>query len=129
MTCAFAVRGALKKMPGVESVDVSLNKGLAAVKLKPGNTLKPEDFWKTVRNNGFTPKEATVLVRGDVQGGKLRITGTNQILDLAPDPQNPKALEAVRGLAGKTITVQGILTPGKDMKTEPLRVRRIENGK
>jgi hypothetical protein len=69
-------------------------------------------------------------VRGDLQGGKLRVTVTNQILDLAPDPQNPKAFEAVKGLAGKTITVQGILTPGKDIKTPaPLQVRRIENGK
>ena len=125
MTCAFAVRGALKKIPGVESVDVSLNKGLASVKLKPGNTVKPEEFWEAVRKNGFTPKETTVLVRGAVQGGKLRVTGTNQLLDLTPDLEND-----LKALAGKTITVQGTITPGKDMKTPaPLRVRRIENEK
>ena len=125
MTCAFAVRGALKKLPGVESVEVSLNKGVAAVKLKPGNTLKPEEFWEAVRKNGFTPKQTTVLVRGDVQGGKLRVTGTNQLFDLAPDLQNE-----LKALAGKTITVQGTLTPGKDTKTPvPLHVRRIENDK
>ena len=122
MTCAFAVRGALKKLPGVESVEVSLNKGVAAVKLKPGNTLRPEEFWEAVRNNGFTPKQTTVLVRGDVQGGKFRVTGTSQLFDLAPDP--------LKALAGKTITVQGTLTPGKDIKTAvPLHVRRIENDK
>jgi len=125
MTCAFAVRGALTKLPGVESVDVSLNKGVAAVKLKPGNTLKPEEFWGAVRKNGFTPKETTVLVRGAALEGKLRVTGTNQLLDLTPDLQNE-----LKALAGKTITVQGTLTPGKDMKTAaPLRVRRIENEK
>ena len=125
MTCAFAVRGALKKLPGVESVEVSLNKGVAAVKLKPGNTLKPEEFWEAVRRNGFTPKQTTVLVRGDVQGGKLRVTGTNQLFELAPDLQNE-----LKALAGKTITIQGTLAPGKDMKTAaPLRVRRIENEK
>src|SRR5258705_54056 len=119
MTCAFAVRGALTKLPGVESVDVSLNKGVAAVKLKPGNSLKPEEFWVAVRKNGFTPKETTVLVRGAVQGGKLRVTGTNQLLDLTPDLQNE-----LKALAGKTITVQGTITPGKDMRTPaPLRVR------
>ena len=36
MTCAHVVNVALKKVAGVESVDVSLNKGLAAIKLKPG---------------------------------------------------------------------------------------------
>lgn len=36
MTCAYAVRVAMMKFPGVESADVSLNKGLATVKLKPG---------------------------------------------------------------------------------------------
>jgi len=41
MTCAYAVRVALMKFPGVESADVSLNKGLATVKLKPGNTIRP----------------------------------------------------------------------------------------
>jgi copper chaperone CopZ len=48
MTCAFAVRGALKKFAGVESVEVSLNKGLAAVKLKPGNSVTPDQFWDAV---------------------------------------------------------------------------------
>lgn len=130
MTCAFAVRGALKKFPGVESADVSLNKGVAAVKLKPGNTVKPEEFWEAVRKNGFTPKETTVLVRGEVQGGKLRVTGTNQLFDLAPDPQNRKALDTLKALAGKTITVQGALTPGKDIKAAvPLQVRRLDNEK
>ena len=36
MTCAHVVDVALKKVAGVESVEVSLNKGLATVKLKPG---------------------------------------------------------------------------------------------
>jgi len=130
MTCAFAVRGAIKKMLGVETVDVSLNKGLAVVKLKPGNTLRPEDFWQTVQKNGFTPKETTVIVRGEMQGGKFKVTGSNQLFHLAPDPKNPRALEEVRGQASKTLTIQGSLTPQKDSKTAvPLQVRGIEKGR
>ncbi|MDQ6760621.1 MAG: heavy-metal-associated domain-containing protein, partial [Acidobacteriota bacterium] len=52
--CAYAVRVALKKFSGVESVDVSLNKGLATVKLKPGNSVEPQQFWDAVRKDGFT---------------------------------------------------------------------------
>lgn len=130
MTCAFAVRGALKKFPGVESVDVSLSKGLAIMKLKPGNTLKPEELWETVRKNGFTPKETSVVVRGEVAGGKLRVTGTNQLFALAPDPKNPKAWEDVRAQTSNTLTIQGSLTPQKDTKAPvPLHIQGIEKGR
>src|SRR6476646_4279655 len=110
MTCAFAVRGALKKLSGVESVDVSLNKGLASVKLKSGNTLRPEALWETVRRNGFTPKGTSVVVRGEVDAGKLTVTGTKQVFDLAPDPKNPKGLDELQGQPSKMLTVQGTLT-------------------
>jgi copper chaperone CopZ len=128
MTCAFAVRGAIKKLPGVESVDVSLNKGLATIKLKPGNTVKPEELWETVKKNGFTPKETGVLVRGEVEGGRLKVTGTNQLFDLAPDAKNPKAVEdVVQG--SKIVTVRGTLTPQRDSRTPvPVRVQGIEKG-
>jgi hypothetical protein len=130
MTCAFAVRGAIKKFPGVESVDVSLNKGLATVKLKPGNTMKPVDLWETVRRNGFTPKETSVVVRGDVEGRKLKVAGTNQVFDLAPDPKNPKVLEEIGARSSGIVTVRGTLTPPKDSKAPvPLEVRGIGDGR
>jgi hypothetical protein len=69
MTCAYAVRVALMKFPGVETAEVSLNKGLATVKLKPGNTIRPGDFWGAIRKNGNTPKITHVTVRGEVQSG------------------------------------------------------------
>ena|SRR6478672_9907346 len=128
MTCAFAVRGALKKLSGVESVDVSLNKGLASVKLKPGNVLTVEQFWQAVRQNGFTPKETNAVVRGEVvqTGAKLqlKVSGTNRVYDLIADPKRAKALDEVRLLSGKTITLEGTLVPGKDVtSTVPIRVR------
>ncbi|MCU1327871.1 MAG: Heavy metal transport/detoxification protein [Bryobacterales bacterium] len=120
MTCAFAVRGALKKFAGVESVEVSLNKGLATVKLKPGNKIRPQEFWEAVKNNGFTPKDTTVVVRGDVQGGKLTVSGTNQVFELSGDTT----------AAGKTLTLRGALTPQKDLKAPvPLQVRGGESGR
>ena len=130
MTCAFAVRGALGKLAGVQTVDVSLNRGLATVKLKPGNVLKPEDLWQTVRKNGFTPKETTVTVRGEVQGGKFKVSGTNQAFDLAADPKNAKVLEEVGGQTAKALIVHGVLTPQNDSKAPvPLRVQGIEQGR
>src|SRR5688572_2145233 len=119
MTCAFAVRGALKKFQGVDSVDVSLNKGLATVKLKPGNSVTAEQFWETVKKNGYTPKETQVVVRGSVlfESGKtqLKVTGTDRTYELAPHPSSPKALDELKRLAGNTVTVEGTFTPGKDV--------------
>jgi copper chaperone CopZ len=126
MTCAYAVRGALKKFGGVESVDVSLNKGLATVKLKPGNTVRPQDFWETVRKNGFTPKETRVLVRGEITNvdrPQLKVTGTDSVLDLKAEP---KLLEEAKRDVGTSVTVEGTLTPGKDPKSPvPLEVLSV----
>ncbi len=126
MTCAFAVRGALKKIPGVESVDVSLNKGLATVKLKPGNTAKPEEFWETVKKNGFSPKETRVVVRGEIiNSGKpqLKVVGTGQLFDLTGDA---RVLSEVKAAIGKPITAEGALLPGKDVRAAiPLKVRVV----
>jgi|ERR1022692_462075 copper chaperone CopZ len=127
MTCAYAVRGALKKFQGVESVDVSLNKGLATVKLKPGNMVRPQDFWETIRKNGFTPKETRVLVRGEITNAdrpQLRVTGTDLVLDLKAEP---KLLEEAKRHAGKGVTVEGTLMPGKDPKSPvPLQISSIQ---
>src|SRR5581483_1757764 len=95
MTCAHVVDVALKKLPGVESVQVSLNKGLATVKLKPGNTVAVPQFWQLLHEKGYTPKATVVSVRGEiaaVQGHvQLKVTGTKDSLMLAPDPKNPNA--------------------------------------
>ena len=130
MTCAFAVSGALKKLSGVDAVDVSLNKGLATVKLKPGNTLKPADLWETVRKNGFTSKETAVVVRGEMQAGKFKVSGTNQFFEIAADPKNPKAVEDVRTQQAQAMTIAAILVPQKDSKASvPLQVRGIVKGR
>jgi hypothetical protein len=112
----------------VESVDVSLNKGMATVKLKPGNTLTVEQFWQTVRQNGFTPKETSVVVRGDVlqAGGKLqlKVSGGNGTYELATDAKVPKAIEEVKRQIGNTVTLEGTFVPAKDLASSvPLQVR------
>ena len=125
MTCAYAVRVALMKFPGVESADVSLNKGLATVKLKAGNMIRPSDFWEAIRKNGNTAKTTHVAVRGEVQadGTQLKVSGSNQVFQIkAPPPLQ----QQLKGATGKTVTVDGSLTPGKDPKAAvPLEVQAV----
>jgi copper chaperone CopZ len=130
MTCAFAVRGALQRLSGVENVEVSLNNGLATIKLKPGNVLAVEQLWETVQRNGFTPKETRVIVRGDVlqAGGKLqlKVSGGNRIYDLAGDAKEPNAIDELKWHIGKPITLEGALVPVKDLKLPvPIQVRGV----
>jgi hypothetical protein len=125
MTCAYAVRVALMKFPGVESADVSLNKGLATVKLKPGNNIRPSEFWQAIRKNGNTPKVTHVVVRGEIAlgGTQLKVAGSNELFALKAgggiDPQ-------LKTANGKTIILEGTLTPGKDTKAPvPLEVQVV----
>lgn len=125
MTCAYAVRVALMKFQGVESADVSLNKGLATVKLKPGNSIRPSEFWEAIRKNGNTPKTTRVVVRGEIlaNGSQLKVSGSDEVFTLKAAPALAPQL---KNAAGKAVTVEGMLTPGKDIKVAvPLEVQAL----
>jgi hypothetical protein len=91
------VRVAALKLPGVESIDVSLERAVAEIRLRAGNTITLAQIREIVRKNGFTPKDATVTVVGNLteRGGKpaLSVSGTAVVLLLAPDPKLPTAYE------------------------------------
>lgn len=125
MTCAYAVRVALLKFKGVDSAEVSLNKGLATVKLKPGNVIRPSQFWEAIRKNGNTPKITEVTVRGEVENGgsQLKVSGSGEVFPLKAAQQLQQQLASS---VGKTVTIDGTLTPGKDIKaTVPIEVTAL----
>jgi copper chaperone CopZ len=131
MTCAHIVDVALKKTPGVQTVDVSLNKGLATVKLKPGNTVSVPQFWQLLHEKGYTPKTTTVTARGELMGGpgrlQLKVSGTKDTLDLAPDPKNASSYKAATEKIGQTVVIQGVMVPGKNLKAlVPLEVTQVK---
>ena len=130
MTCAHVVDVALKKVPGVETVDVSLNKGLAIVKLKPGNSISVPQFWQLLHEKGYTPKETTVSVRGELAGKperpQLRITNTKDVVDLIADPKGAAAFGEAGKRIGQAVVVQGVMTPGKNLKAlVPVRILSV----
>ncbi|MDQ2839903.1 MAG: heavy-metal-associated domain-containing protein [Acidobacteriota bacterium] len=131
MTCAHVVDVALKKVAGVESVEVSLNKGLATVKLKPGNTVSVPQLWQLLHEKGYTPKTTAVSVRGDlanVQGRlQLKVSGTKDILALVADPKSPAVYSEAPKKLGETVIIQGVMVPGKDLKASvPLQVGHVK---
>jgi copper chaperone CopZ len=131
MTCAHVVDVALKNVAGVESVEVSLNKGLATVKLKPGNTVSVPQLWELIHKKGYTPKATRVSVRGElanVNGSlQMKVTGTKDTLPLAADPKNTAAYGEAAKKLGQTLIVQGEMVPTKDFKASvPLRVGQVK---
>ena len=73
--CAHAVRVSLKSVAGVETVNVSLEKGLASVTLKPGNSASMKQLNDAIAKNGFTMKQSEATIDGQVvqDGGKLKL--------------------------------------------------------
>jgi copper chaperone CopZ len=118
--CAHAVRVSLKSVSGVDSVDVSLEKGLAAVKMKPGNTVTLKQLNEAIAKNGFTMKDSTATVVGTVvtADGKsaLRVSGSNDLLQLAPQSSTLNQTD----LLGKTVVVEGTIPEGMKGKTPDL---------
>jgi|GraSoiStandDraft_50_1057286.scaffolds.fasta_scaffold54984_5 copper chaperone CopZ len=130
MTCAHVVNVALKKVAGVESVDVSLNKGLATVKLKSGNTVSVQQLWELIHDKGYTPKTTTVSARGELaspQGRlQLNVSGTKNILPLVPDAKNERAYSEAEMKVGQKVIVEGVMIPAKDLKASvPLQISRL----
>jgi hypothetical protein len=131
MTCAHVVDVALKHVSGVQSVNVSLNQGLATVKLKPGNTVAVPQLWQLLHEKGYTPKATVISVRGELAEVQTRmqltVTGTKNILLLVSDPKNPGAYGEASKRLGQTVTVRGVMLPGKDLKVAtPLRVTEVK---
>jgi copper chaperone CopZ len=57
---------ALKKLEGVESVEVSLEKASADIRLKADNTLTLPQIRRIIRSNGYPTKDAQITARGIV---------------------------------------------------------------
>ena len=131
MTCAHVVNVALKNVPGVESVDVSMNKGLATVKLQRGNTVSVPELWRLIHDRGYTPKATGVSVLGEIVNSQgqiqLRLAGTKDVIPLAPDPKNPTPHSDAAKKVGQSVFIHGVMTPGKDFKVNaPLQVDQIK---
>jgi copper chaperone CopZ len=121
----------LKAVPGVDSVDVNLEKGLAVVKLKPGNMATLKQLNEAIAKNGFTMKDSTATVAGIViatdGNATLKVSGSNDLLQLVP--QSASAPNAT-SMIGKTVLVEGTIPEaGKGKAPDSLRYQSITEEK
>ena len=89
LDCELRARGvsaSIQRIAGVESVDVSLKKGMLDIVLMRGNALKMSDLRKRIRENGFRSMEATITAVGVFNGSKFEFLGSGESYDVnSPD--------------------------------------------
>jgi copper chaperone CopZ len=104
------VRVSLKSVAGVDSVAVSLEKGLASVKMKPGNSATLKQLNDAITKNGFTMKQSAATIAGKVAvaNGRtvLQVSGSNETLELVPDST---VAPAATSFDGKSVVVEGTI--------------------
>lgn len=127
------MRVSLKAVSGVDSVEVNLEKGLASVKMKSGNTDTLKQLNDAIAKNGFTMKQSTATIAGTVvvSNGRqaLRVSGSNEMLELTPDAS---ATPVPPSLHGKSVLAEGsIPEAGKGKSPDSIRYRSLkeENSK
>ena len=80
---------AIKKLDSVESVDVSLEKATADIRLKPGNVVTLPQLRRIIRQAGYPTKDARVDARGtlvDRNGNPALDLQNGSFLELAAKP-------------------------------------------
>jgi len=122
------VRVSLKSVSGVDSVDVSLAKGLAAVKMKPDNTATLKQLQNAIAKNGFAMKDSAATIAGTIviANGKtqLQVSGSNELLTLIPESQ---ASSDATSLNGKSVLAEGTIPEAaKGKMPDSLRYRSIK---
>ncbi|MFP5357215.1 MAG: heavy-metal-associated domain-containing protein [Gammaproteobacteria bacterium] len=65
--CAYGVEKGLKALHGVKTVKVSLNEGYTAVTFSSDSRTSLLEVRNVIRRNGFTPKEAQIELKGEIQ--------------------------------------------------------------
>ena len=107
----FRERG-LKKMDGLQNVRVSLNDGKAYLELADNNKLSLKQIQEEVKKNGFSAKNAEVVIRGKLlnKNGDFEIqTGaeTYSIVNSSSEDLNSK-------LKSGTVRLKGIVQDEED---------------
>jgi copper chaperone CopZ len=123
--CAYGVEQGLKKLPGVTAVMVSLNQGKAVIELAPDNVTELAQIQEIIRHNGFTPKEAVIVITGALEqradGPVLVIDDTRHAL-ATQDTELAAQLQALPG--GAMVVLEAVVAAGMATDGE-LTVRRI----
>jgi copper chaperone CopZ len=112
MDCAYcngAMSAAVKKVDGVESVELVPAKGAAVVRLKTDNKITLAQLRRIIKSVGYDAKDATVTARGRFVDAGTKFDLLNGTILLLPAPR-PDPASAI-------VEVTGVVKADKDAET------------
>jgi hypothetical protein len=126
-----AVRVAVQRLPGVEAVDVSLERAVVDIRLRAGNAITLAQVRGIIKSNGFTSKDAAVTVVGILveRGGNaaLEVSGTTVVMSIVADATSPDVFRQVQNLrttTGRSVELTGTVISTTDQQ-EQIAVRSV----
>ena len=117
----------MQKLDGVESVEVSLNEGRVRVQFAPETSVTIAELRRTIRNQGFSPREAKLTVSAQIEmrdGGLVAMvpgSGVTYTVTAGGD-----VLERLSGLVGSTVVLEAEVGLDQDDVTpDRMQVTRV----
>ena len=99
--CAYGLEKRIKKVEGVEKLEINVNNGTARITVKKDQTLSIEALEKAVKDGGFTPQGVSLTVMGRLteRDGRtvLTIPDSEQVFLVEQNEQLGKIKEALKG--------------------------------
>ena len=125
------MRVAVENLDGVDNAEVSLDDGRVTVRFAPGNTVTIAELRRTIRHQGFTPREAklTLSARIEIQGGALVaiVPGSGVAYAITADGAVHRRLS---GSAGGTLVLEGeVAIDENDLTPESIEVTAVVGGR
>lgn len=120
----------IRKIEGVESVQVSLKNGTARITLKAGNSVTLQQLRELVRRNGFTPRQAAITAHVDVVGKgsqlEVKIAGVNDIFQVESAPSATTARADLRLHAGQRVVIEGVVPAPVEEQAPLIQVTSVK---
>lgn len=121
--CAKGVENRMKRMNGVQNAELDLNEGEAKVTFSDQNTASLHQIQKSIKDGGFSPKEARIKVRGTLQFAdeKWQLITESGDLFVLEDADT----DTLESNTGENIIVKGIVAENSGQENWILAVSQL----
>lgn len=98
----------MRKIEGVESIDVSLEKAVADIRLKPNNRVTLAQLRAAIKKNGYATRDAEVEARG-----RIVLRNGTAVLDLVNGSTMPLERAPEEKAADQIVEISGVARNGR----------------
>jgi copper chaperone CopZ len=121
VSCVDSLTKRLKRIRGVDSAELNVQKGTAVLELARGNAVKLDLIRDEIKGAGFTPREARVVVRGKAvtADGRWRfeVEGSGQVYGLSA--ARNELIAVLQQKSGHAVTIDAVAAVPSDPHSMP----------